>query len=184
MRPNWFIAFPISAGNWYETVITKVPAGIKSFEPIDLHITFAFLGPVGIEKAMLAWDRAQQLTIPPLQISLAAMTPFGNPMKPSAYAFTLNKGRDELAAILVNYRDELLRLSGKKEDKYPNPTPHLTVARPPRDASDELRKRGTDWATNFPIPDVSLPVDSIALYTWSDDREMQQFKIVESSLLD
>ena len=180
MRPNWFIGFPINAGNWYETVITKVPAGIKSFEPVDLHITLAFLGPCGPEKALLSWEKAVELPLSKSSISLGRMAPFGNPERPSAYAFTIDHGKEKLVKWMKFHRDGLLELAGKKSEKYRTPIPHITIARPPRNASDELRSKGLEWALNFPQIEVSTELRGIALYTWSDDRTRQQFKMVKS----
>ncbi len=180
MRPNWFIGFPINAGNWYETVITNVPAGIKSFVPVDLHITFAFLGPCGEEKAMLSWEKAVELPLATCDISLGEMAPFGNPEKPSAYAFTIATGKERLVAWMLAYRDVLLEIAGKNSEQYRDPIPHITVARPPRNASDNLRATGLAWVQHFPVKEVTLKLDELALYTWSDDRTLHQFKVVES----
>ena len=81
MSPNWFVGFPVNPEPWYEEVITNVPAGIKCFNAADLHVTFAFLGPAGESRAMLAWQEACKLAIPGIDISLGPAEPFGNPDK-------------------------------------------------------------------------------------------------------
>lgn len=178
MSPNWFLGFPVDPKRWHDKVITNVPDGIKCFHPADLHVTFAFLGQAGEERALLAWREVGGLKIPGVDFTLGPMEPFGNPEKPTAYAFTLDKGRDQVSAYMLSSRDRLLEIAGKDAEKY-KPRPHITIARPPRRASDGLRAEGLLWLKHVdPPPDV-MRLDHLALYTWSDDRVTRQFRIVE-----
>lgn len=181
MSPNWFIGFPVDSAGWYEEVITNVPDGIKSFNPTDLHITFAFLGPVTPEAAQKAWQLTLDAGMQRLSTSLGPMEAFGDPLKPSAYAFTLGTGWAQVSSYMQAYRDSVLAAVGR-EPVY-KPRPHITVARPPRKAGDALRARGTAWATGVIPPDVSLQLDSLALYTWAENREIKQFEAVETAML-
>ncbi|MEM8486288.1 MAG: hypothetical protein AAF564_12120 [Bacteroidota bacterium] len=178
MSPNWFIGFPVDSAGWYQKVITNVPYGIKRFNPVDLHITFAFLGAVEASVAQKAWLVAQEVGMRQMVATLGPMMPFGNPEKPSAYAFTLVNATEAIVNYMLYHRDNVLAAAGR-EPLY-TPRPHLTVARPPRSASDRLRAVGTVWATSVTPPVVSLTLDKLALYTWADNREIQQFKLVES----
>ena len=182
MGPNWFVGFPVDPGNWYQKVITNVPAGIKCFHPDDLHITLAFLGAAGPEKSTRAWNEIVKANLHAMEITLASMAPFGNPEKPSAYAFTLNMGRTLVTQVMNRYQKRLLILADKGPEKYA-PRPHVTIARPPRDATDALRKTGLQWALDVPPPTATLTLDRIALYTWSEDRKTRQFKVAASVLL-
>lgn len=179
MSPNWFVGFPVEPGDWYQKVITNVPTGIKCFHPADLHITFAFLGAAGEEKSENAFQFIVKAGLRALSVTLGPMAAFGNPEKPSAYAFTLDSGRNEVIAIMQEYRDRLLEIAEKGPDRYA-PRPHLTVARPPRSASDALRAMGLEWAIAVPPPAEVFSLDKIALYTWSENRAERQFKIVKS----
>ncbi|MFK7848556.1 MAG: 2'-5' RNA ligase family protein [Rhodothermales bacterium] len=183
MRPNWFIGFPVDWESWHETVITNVPAGIKCLSPVDLHVTFAFFGAVGEENARRAWDEMKERVFPAFGVSLGPMELFGDPDKPSAYALTLEKGRENAISCMQTHRDHLLSVAGSSPEKY-KPRPHITIARPPRSASDTLRLAGESWALSVTPPDTQFNLDKLALYTWADDRSVQQFKIVSTLKLD
>ncbi len=178
MSPNWFVGFPVDSDSWYEKVITNSPDGIKCFNPIDLHITFAFFGAVGAENAQRAWFKAIEAGLQRATITLGAVAPFGDPEKPSAYAFTLNSGREEVVSYMERHRKGILDIVDRAP-KYA-PRPHLTIARPPRKASDALRAEGLAWIETIVAPEERLVLDKLALYTWADDRKKQQFKIVEA----
>ncbi len=179
MSPNWFIGFPVHPGDWYEQVITGMPAGIKSLNKDDLHMTFAFFGPAGESLARCAWEAAIDLSLSPVNFTFGPIEPFGNPAKPSAFALTLDKGKNQAIAYMEAHQAGLLAIAGAGPEKY-TPRPHITIARPPRSASDELRAEGIAWLESVVPPEPELTLDQLALYTWSDDRKKQQFKIVES----
>lgn len=182
MSPNWFIGFPVDPGSWYDKVITNLPAGIKCFEAEDLHITFAFLGPVAEQRALRAWQKGLTLPIRPVAYTLGPMAPFGNPKRPSAYAFTLDKGRAAVVDYMQRHANALLEIAGKEAEARP-PRPHITVARPPRKASSDLRAAGMAWLESIDPPADLLCIDQMALYTWADDRKARQFKIVARRVL-
>ncbi len=108
---------------------------------------------------------------------------FGDPDKPSAYGLTLDKGRESAISCIQAHRDHLLKVAGSIPEKYA-PRPHITIARPPRSASDALRLAGESWALSVVPPDTQFDLDKLALYTWADDRSVQQFKIVSTLKLD
>ena len=177
MSPNWFLAFPVDPNRWYQKIITNVPSGIKCFNQEDLHVTLAFLGPAGEERARRAWREACQLKLTGVDVMLGPMEPFGNPEQPSAYAFTLDKGREEVVSYIASFRDGLLEIAGRSAEQR-KPRPHVTIARPPRGASATLRAEGLRWLKQVRPPRGSLRLDQLALYTWSDDRLERQFKVV------
>ncbi len=182
MSPNWFVGFPVEADTWFTKVVAHVPAGIKCFTPADLHMTFAFLGPVEAKTAMKVWQVALEIDISPVSYTFGQMEPFGNPDRPSAYAFTLDRGRDQVVDYMHEHTNALLEIAGKEKESRA-PRPHVTIARPPRRASDELRAEGLAWLEQVEPPATLLQIDKVALFTWADDRKRQQFKIVRSRVL-
>lgn len=140
-------------------------------------MTVAFLGPVGEKNAEMAWNEMKRRTFSAFSISLGRMELFGDPDKPSAYALTLDRGRENAIACIVMHRDHLLLIAGSRPDNY-KPRPHITIARPPRSASDALRLEGEAWTHSIVPPETELWLNRLALYTWADDRSIQQFKIV------
>ena len=143
---------------------------------------YIFLGPVAEEQALQAWQRGLALPIRPVAFTLGSMAPFGNPRKPSAYAFTLEKGRAALVNYMQRHTGELLAVAGKAAQERP-PRPHITVARPPRKASSDLRAAGMAGLESIDPPADLLRIDQLALYTWADDRKARQFKIVARRVL-
>ncbi len=54
----------------------------------------------------------------------------------------------------------------------------MTVARIHRDAGYREIEDISAWAGSRTVPQVSITIDRVALYTWADDRRERQFKIV------
>lgn len=178
MTPNWFIAFPVAAGDWYAPLVSGVPGGVRRFHPGDLHATLAFLGACGPAAAAAAWETLGDLDHPPVRARLGALRPMGNRKRPSAYAATFTQGRDTLAALIGARRADALAAAGARPDTR-SPLPHVTVARPPRRADAPVRAAGLAWMRQQPPVDAAVRIDSLALYTWSDDRRSRLFQLVE-----
>jgi 2'-5' RNA ligase len=79
MKANWFIGFPVAAGAWLRTVQTGAPANLRLFDPADLHLTLAFLGPNEPDRAFAAWSFAQTCTCRAATVTLGSLQPFGPP---------------------------------------------------------------------------------------------------------
>jgi 2'-5' RNA ligase len=175
VQPNWFIALPVDASGWLEPLQATAPRTLRRFHPEDVHLTLAFLGPCGEEKA--AWALAGALPLPAFTVTLAGVACMGNPRKPSAFSAELDKGHDEVASYLGAHRDALLLAAGAPLDHRP-PLPHITVGRPPRSCTSQERAELVAWARRVPPLGAQARLDKLALYTWSDDRAERQFQVV------
>lgn len=173
---NWFIGFPVHAWEDYERIFAGAPSNVRRFHPLDLHITLAFLGNVGPERARMGWQTLSNLSRDSIRISLGRLLPFGRPDHPSAYSFILEKGREETIALIKEVRDDAIDAAGARPDYRP-PKPHLTIGRPPRRISRDESVSYRNWIRAVEPPSTELLLDRIALYTWSDDRSERQFKI-------
>lgn len=181
MKPNWFIGWPLTPGAWFEPLVATAPRPLRRFHADDLHITLAFLGPVGQEAATASWALAESLPLGPLGGTLAGLAAFGNPRAPSA--FSLEVHGEGLHAAIAEHRGPLLEAAGAPPDHYA-PRAHCTVARPRRDASGVERATGLAWARLVPPLNLAVNLDRLALYTWSEERRERQFQIVRERTLD
>lgn len=178
MNGNWFVGLPIAAGPWFEKLVAGAPSDVRVFHPADLHLTVAFLGRCGEARARAAWAVADSFHAAPIRARLGALRPMGNERRPSALSLVLETGHDEVVAVLRALRDPMIAAAGARPETR-EPLPHLTVARPALRASPERRKKAVAWAQSKAPLDVEVVVDRLALYTWSDDRKVRQFKAVE-----
>ena len=182
MKPNWFIALPVSAGRWFSPLVASTPLGIRRFHPEDLHVTVAFLGACGPERAQQAWQCIAERRHEPVTARFGTLRPMGPQKRPSAYSLTFTEGRDALAAI-VSWRDDALAAAGARPDRRP-PLPHVTVARPPRRAGQAARQAGAAWMAQARPDSTRVQLDRIALYTWSTDRKQRLFQMIAQRPLD
>ncbi len=184
MAPNWFAGYVIDeTAPWLDALLDTAPQDLRFFTPQDLHITFAFFGSVGEDAARRGWEVLHDARPHPVEISFAALEPFGRPSRPSAFSLTLDQGREEVVAQMKRWRSEALKAADARPDDR-DPKPHITIARPSRRASREVVDAGIAWCEEATIPDVRLTLDRLALYTWSDDRNQTLFRIVEDLSLD
>lgn len=177
MAPNWFIALPVDAGDWLAPLLRSAPRALRAFHPSDLHLTLAFLGGCSEAEALAAWSLAVELPRPSFAVTLGGLAAMGSPKRPSAISAELHHGRDAVARYLGDHRDPLFAAASARPDTRPA-LPHITVGRPPRDCSDAERASIVAWARATPPIGAALRLDSLALYTWSDDRRAQQFQVV------
>jgi 2'-5' RNA ligase len=183
VTPNWFIGLPLSGAHWFAEAISDAPPSVRTFHPEDLHMTIAFLGDCGAEAALASWKTlalphdAQSLTI-----GLAGIEPLGNPQRPSALSVVLKEGKTAAVTLIAILREPLQRAAAAPLDQRP-PLPHITVARPARNADAAQRRAALNWAKTKPAIDFSLTLTHIALYTWTKQRTVRQFRIVKERLL-
>lgn len=178
MKPNWFVAFPVTAGDWLPDVTRKAPEGFRVFHPADLHITIAFLGACGPEQARIAWNALAHRSHPPIDIQLGPLRPMGHPRHPSAYAITLTDGHEQTAQIMGQWRTAIADALQMLLDERP-PLPHITVARPKRKRRKEAKRLSETWMSQPISLSAQLQLNRVALYTWHEDRQTQLFQIVE-----
>jgi RNA 2',3'-cyclic 3'-phosphodiesterase len=184
-KANWFLAFPIDGAPWFET-LPPPPPGIRSFHPLDLHATIAFLGAVGEARALAAWaafpwERCAEL---PRTVTLGEGTPLGPPGVQAYSALSAllvaGPGRAAVEGFIGEARTLACTHAGSPpgHDRHP-PLAHVTLARPKRRASLGERAAGLTWLEALALPSRALSVrlDRVALYTWADDRKERLFTI-------
>ena len=176
MRANWFIALKAPEDLDLNSVLKNKPPKLRTFSPIDRHVTLAFLGPCTSDEAHAAWQRSCQS--PPFIQSLCpqSLHAMGNPQRPSAAALTFGQS-EQLVAWMSIHRTEILAAAQRPPAQYP-PLPHMTLARPKRRASHLDRQAMIEWChqTKINLPDLTLA--TMALYTWSKDRRETLFQTI------
>ena len=177
MKANWFAAFPMPTTDWFGPLVQTCPTTCRPFAAGDLHLTLAFFGGLEAAEVTRVCDHLATLRLPllPFRFDHALLLP--QPKRFSAVCLGLGEGRAEIAAQMARHRDPLLATAGKTPDPRP-PLPHVTLARPIRKHKQVAQQEGAAWCHALGIPDISLTLDEIALYTWSDQRPVRQFRIV------
>lgn len=181
MKPNWFIALPVDLGALLPSLVADAPRSVRVFDPRDLHLTIAFLGPVDATVATAAFARAYTPPLAALTAELGPVEPFGNPRNPSAFALTTRgPGRDALATFMAAHTNAILAVAHRPPETR-SPRPHITLARPRRSADAEARAEARRWAERIAVPAGSaVHFERIALYTWATDRRNVQFTIADA----
>lgn len=177
---NWFVGLPVAT--WVgerllTTLQASAPPGLRWFKPADLHLTLAFFGPVGEAAARRGfaaggWHHGAV-------VRLGGLGAFGPRRHFSAIGVEPGEGRETLVDLIAAGRDGALRGAGARPDTRP-PRPHLTIARPTRDATASQRAAVLDWLHGTPPPAESLTLDRVALYTWAADRRVRQFDLIDA----
>ncbi len=159
------------------------PPRVRLFGEADFHVTLAFLGGVEQAAALRAWARVDTFeTLRSVTGSFSAVEPLGQPRKPSALCAIVHDGKAPLAAMISDARSTFLDAAGAREDTRP-PLPHMTLARIQRRATTPERREAIRWAEGLDLGGARFQADSIALYTWSDDRRERLFRVVEQQPL-
>lgn len=174
---NWFVALPVSASELPQGLLDGLPAGLRRFDPRDLHVTVAFLGPVTEAAAAAAWQAAAEIDEGPFAVELGPPAALGRPRRPSAYGLDLGAGADAVADFIARWRDPLLAAAGRDPERRPV-RPHVTLGRPPRRGGEAIRERAGRWLETCEPPPATLHLDRLALYTASEDRRERLFRIV------
>lgn len=183
MRPNWFLALPVPAEPWLAERVPPPPAPLKAIGGSDLHLTVAFLGACGEERARRAWEGRGDWRLGATRVRLGEVVAMGKPRRYSALSALLSAGARELEEEIARCRPAWLAAAGARPDRRP-PRAHLTLARPPRGASGAEREAGLAWARGLELEDIELGLDELALYTWSAERPARLFRVVESLRLE
>ena len=175
MKPNWFIGWPIAAPLLARA--GELPVSVRLFAESDLHVTLAFLGACGEERARAAFATIEAAK--PVQVGFGGVQLFGHPRRGTALSATLAAGREVLVARTSEQQDAALSAAeARPETRAPNP--HVTIARIARRASKDERERALEWAAEIDLSGLTAVIDRVALYTWSDQRPQVQFRIVDS----
>ncbi|HHH29547.1 MAG TPA: hypothetical protein ENK57_14535, partial [Polyangiaceae bacterium] len=151
---------PVAPGDWLAPLLADAPAGLRRFHPDDLHMTVAFLGGCGRERAEAAFATASGHTLSAFAVTLDRLAPMGNPRRPSALSVLVARGHDEAATVMSLLRPAMWEAAGAKPDTRPA-KPHITVARPPRKAGAKERPAAVEWATSKPPIGEVLTIDRL-----------------------
>jgi 2'-5' RNA ligase len=186
---NFFIGGVVDPRGFYpERVLSEglsaLPGGLRPFHEEDLHLTIAFLGAVGEERARDAWE-ALEWPLGPTHVTLGALVPMGpDGLKFSALSFVLNDGRSTIEDAMGGVRDVVCDVAGASRETRA-PKAHVTIARPTRKASIPERRAALAWAKTIDLSGTPLRLDTLALYGWSKDRKDRLFqKIAVRALAD
>jgi 2'-5' RNA ligase len=180
---NWFIALEVPPLAAWEGLTRGLPEDMRRFAPPDRHLTLAFLGPCGTERAERAWGALAGLRHPPIDATAAAWRAMGPRGRPSAYALTLARGLGPAAALIDDWGHRALLAAGLPPS-HRRPLPHITLVRPPRRRAAALWPPMRHWLRQAPLPGGPFRLETLALYTWSDDRAQRLFRIVAERPLD
>ena len=175
-QPNWFIGFVVPHEGWFDA-LERTPVGARYFNREDLHVTLSFLGAVEEADAMRAWQVATRFEHEAFSFPLGHIEPMGPAHAPTAWAVVPRQPILELNTFLATRRNLLASAAYARPDSRP-PRPHITVARPKRLASAKQRAELERWAESQNVPQISVTLDQIALYTWSQERDHRLFRIV------
>ena len=155
------------------------PPRVRVFTDPDLHVTLGFLGSVQEAEAQKAWALIDGFaSFRQVTGSFSGVKPLGNPRKPSALSAIVDTGGDALSEMIVVSRSRLLEAAGAPCDTRA-PLPHMTIARVQRRATADERRAALRWAGELDTSKARFTASSVALYTWSDDRQSRLFRIVE-----
>ncbi|NUO52309.1 MAG: hypothetical protein HOV80_25940 [Polyangiaceae bacterium] len=177
---TWFIALPVAVGPWFERL--PPPADKTSiFHPDDLHLTIAFLGRVGEERALAGWERFRW-PLGPTTVSLGDVVGLGNPRRPSALSALLVRGREEVEDAMGESRVGAIEAAGAEPDERP-PKAHVTIARPSRSAGSRERARAVEWAKTIDLRGAEVLLDRVALYASGSGPEGRRYRQVRTVTL-
>ena len=206
---NWFLALVVPEQAGLSRLLADLPDSVRPFAAADLHITVAFLGPCGQERALRAWQAIAPLRHPAIAVVSGGWRAMGPPDNPSAYALTVepdpdqnqrkddnqlrDRGRNLTAALIERWRQPALKAAGLPPERRAA-LPHITLARPRRRGLEQERAGIEAWlqqasgtqasSPQAPRPQHHLILREIALYTWDDDRQHQLFRLETRRPLD
>lgn len=178
--PSWFIALPVLREDAEALVaaLPPPPPGLRLMPAADLHVTVAFFGSVGEERARAGWE-ALSLPLAPLVATVGPVVALGNPRRYSALGVRLAEGRDAVEAAIAAARDAPILAAGAEPEDRP-PLAHVTIARPPKGARPRERSAGLDWAAKVSLGGP-LHLGTVALYTLrADPTPASRYRIVTS----
>jgi len=187
---NWFLALVVPEQARLTELLVDLPASLRPFCAADLHITVAFLGACGGERA---WQAIAPLRHPAIAVVPGGWRAMGPAETPSAYALTLaTDSAEELdqahGSALTRSLIERWRLPALAAAELPPERraalPHITLARPRRRGVATEQAEAATWLERAPRPQHGFVLDQLALYTWADDRQSQLFVIQAQRALD
>ncbi|MCU0685786.1 MAG: hypothetical protein MUF34_26690 [Polyangiaceae bacterium] len=183
MGPNWFIGLAVAAPGLRER-LGEPPPGVSLLHPDDLHLTLAFLGDVGEERARLAWAERGRLGPlgPSTRFDFGSIVGLGNRRRPSALSACLGSGEAKLGAAIGRVRDAMQDAAGAERERRP-PLPHVTIARVRRSASEQEHGAALAWARDVDLGGLGALVEQIALYSAGDASGGRRYRRVDHEII-
>jgi len=175
MQANWFVGLRVIGGEFLAALAP--PPAVRLFAPSDLHITLAFLGPVAEARARESFAHAPSLPLTALDSELGEVVALGGKRRPSAFSALPVGHRAEIERAMSAVRDVMCDAAGAERETRP-PLAHVTLARPLRRASDAEVAAAETWATGLDLGAARVRIESVALYTWSEDRASALFRVI------
>jgi 2'-5' RNA ligase len=179
---NWFAGWPAHPpAGWLDALKVSAPDGLRWFHPDDLHITLCFFGPFrpAAEREAAVREHLCEIPPPPDSIRLGRLVALPNARHFSAVSCAIADGGAELAALMAAHRDRLALAAGARPESRP-PLPHLTIARPVRNAPRWQLRDILRWIHSFPAGGSTLcSLGPVSLYRWAPDRSQRQFCILQ-----
>lgn len=181
MAANWFIALPFPATGPTGQELERLPTGTRAFDPRDLHVTLAFLGEVGEERALCAWEQFDIGSTLPLSAAVGPRAVFGSPRRPSALGLDLDAGTDDspLTRFIAEWRDVLRSAAGVAPETRPV-RPHLTLGRPPRRTDAAWQQALNAWLAGTAEHASPVTLEQVALYTRAESGQPRRFRAVRT----
>lgn len=174
---NWFVGLIVPSEGWFDQ-IERVPPGARYFHPDDLHIMISFLGAVEEEDARRAWSLARRLTGGPFEFPLGPVEPMGSPRTAQSWGIVSEGPVLALNEFLAIYRNDIAQAARARHDLRP-PNPVIQVASARRKTSPAERSAIARWAEMTDVPERTLLLNEVGLYTWSEEDNQRRFQIVE-----
>ncbi len=78
---NWFVALVVPEQAGLDGVLPSLPPGLRRFQPGDRHLSVAFLGACGAERALDAWQAIAACSHPPIAVRHASWRAMGRPLR-------------------------------------------------------------------------------------------------------
>ena len=158
-QPSWFIAFDALL----RLQGADPPPKVRLLHPRDHHLTVAFLGNAGPERAAKAWTVLEGHLPSSFVVKTGVCRWFGG-RTPRAISCQVTDRA--LARWVEKTRALLLRAAHCDLDEREVQL-HVTVARIKHRASNEERIAAEQWMKNLNI-DAEISLSRIALYTWAE----------------
>ncbi len=171
---NYFVAFPVRLP---EALCNQMPSGLRSFVLDDLHCTLAFLGQLKPELIPDIKAALTEIQCKPIRAQLEQLVMLPSQKKFRALAWTFAQGREATEQLIAQYRDMFLGLAQCTLETR-DPLAHVTIARPKSGLRAEQLEEIVEWMSKQKAPSQEFVLDRLALYTWSEQRPAQQFRVV------
>lgn len=155
-------------GPWRAAVVAGMPARVRALHAADVHVTLAFLGGVGPERARAAFDAAAALSLAPMEARLGTLVPLGPEDRWTALSVLLEDAPSLVAAMRAVRRVATAAAGVLEETRAP--LPHVTVARVHAKASDAEREAAVRWARGVRLTGT-LRLERLALFTGRRHKE-------------